>query len=137
MKTPKLPSVKSLNGRALALLLQGEQITHRDFQNHAATYRLSAVIHPLRKNGWPIVDQWERGKTIDKTGRYAKYKRYFISEDLLKELRLQMGVRIKRFISTVQRFEAGVEAATPNQTNNNSHKLPKDYNNSTKGIHDE
>ena len=137
MKTPRLPSVKSLSGRALTLLLQGEQLTHRDFQNHAATYRLSAVIHPLRKNGWPIVGQWERGKTVDKTGRYVKYKRYFIGEDLLSLLRLQMGERIDKFIDAVQRFEAGVEATTPTQPICNSLKLPKDYNNSTKGIHDE
>ena len=41
MDAPIFPKYDSLIGRALLPLVLGEQITHRDFQNKTASYRLS------------------------------------------------------------------------------------------------
>ncbi|KJV05171.1 hypothetical protein [Methylocucumis oryzae] len=68
------PRADTLTGRALALMLQGQKITHRDFQNHSASYRLSSPIEVLRnRQGWLIADEWLDGPTTDKTGRRAKF----------------------------------------------------------------
>jgi hypothetical protein len=112
MKSPTFPQYDTLTGRALLPLLLGEHITHRDFQNKTASYRLSSPIEVLRNDmHWPISDVWLEGLTNDKTGRRAKYKRYFISPEDLKGLRTQLGERLDKFIEAVKRFEA--EAATP------------------------
>lgn len=112
MKTPQFPRYDTLTGRALALLLQGQRITHRDFQNHSASYRLSSPIEVLRNDfHWPIDDVWLEGLTNDKTSRRARFKRYFIKPKDLKALRDQLGERLDKFIEAVKRFEAG--AATP------------------------
>jgi hypothetical protein len=112
MKAPTFPRYDTLTGRALLPLLLGEHITHRDFQDKTASYRLSSPIEVLRNElHWPISDVWLEGLTNDKTGRRAKYKRYFISPEDLEGLRNQLGERLDRFIEAVKRFEAG--AATP------------------------
>lgn len=112
MKAPLFPRYGTLTGRALLPLLLGEHITHRDFQNKTASYRLSSPIETLRNElHWPISDEWLEGLTIDKTRRRAKYKLYFINPEDLKELRNQLGERLDKFIEAVKRFEAG--AATP------------------------
>lgn len=108
MDAPKFPKYDSLIGRALLPLVLGEQITHRDFQNKTASYRLSSPIDVLRNElHWPISDVWLEGLTNDKTGRRAKYKRYFIKPEDLKALRDQLGERLDKFIEAVKRFEAG------------------------------
>lgn len=102
---PKFPAYDTLTGRALALLLEGRKITHRDFQNHVASYRLSSDIHILRGLGWPISDRWEVAKTKDKTGRNAKYKRYFFEQKVLLSLKKEDGERLSKFIEAVMKFE--------------------------------
>lgn len=112
MKSPQFPRYDTLSGRALALLLQGNRISHRDFQNHSASYRLSSPIETLRNAlHWPITDVWLEGLTNDTVRRRTKYKRYFISPEDLEDLRTQLGERLDKFIEAVKRFEAG--AATP------------------------
>lgn len=69
--------------RALALLLQGRAITHRDFWLHAGTYRLSADIHLLRTMGWDIQDTPEVVPTSDPTKRRAHIKRYHLPNEAI------------------------------------------------------
>lgn len=122
MKAPTFPRYDTLAGRALLPLVLGEQITHRDFQNKTASYRLSSPIEVLRNDmHWPISGVWLEGLTKDKTGRRAKYKRYFINPEDLKWLQNQLGERLDNFISAVQRFEAG--AATPTQSRTGRERL--------------
>ena len=56
MDAPIFPKYDSLIGRALLPLVLGEQITHRDFQNKTASYRLSSPIDVLRNElHWPNI----------------------------------------------------------------------------------
>ena len=87
-------------------LLTGEQLTHIDFQNVTASYRLSSFIEQLRnRHNWPIETKDELSLTSDKVRRIATYGRYFIEADVLIGLRLMLGVRLDKFIQAVKRFE--------------------------------
>lgn len=108
MNTPKFPRYNTLAGRSLVLMLEGKRITHRDFQKHSASYRLSSSIETLRNDlHWPISDVWLECLTNDKVRRRTKYKRYFIKPEDLKALHEQLGERLDKFIKAVKRFEAG------------------------------
>ncbi len=83
MSAPACPNIGTLSSRALALLLQGSAITHRDFWLHAGTYRLSADIHLLREMGWDIRDTPETVPTSDPTKRRAHIKRYHLPNEAI------------------------------------------------------
>jgi hypothetical protein len=110
MSPPKIPSLKSLEGFALAYLLTGERISHLSFQGETNSYCLRAPIFNLRSEGWPIDDCWNAGGVSRFSGRRTKFKKYFISEDNLKELRQLFGERLTNFIEAVKRLEAKVAA---------------------------
>jgi hypothetical protein len=103
--TLKLPMSSSLSGRALALLLTGHRITHRHFQNHTSSYRLSASIFELRQDGWPIDDKWHCGLTNDSAGRHAKYKSYFILDEEISRLFSLDDDRLKSYLDAVEKYE--------------------------------
>ncbi|MDP2828110.1 MAG: helix-turn-helix domain-containing protein [Sulfuricellaceae bacterium] len=77
------PNVGTLPSRALAMLLQGVGITHRDFWLHAGTYRLSDPIFILRERGWNIQDNPETVPTSDPTQRSAHIKRYYLPQEVI------------------------------------------------------
>jgi hypothetical protein len=104
MITPKLPTANSLEGAALVALLNGERISHLSFQGDTNSYCLRAPIFNLREDGWPIDDCWNAGGVSRFSGRRTKFKKYFIGEQNLKELRLLFGERLEKFIESVQRF---------------------------------
>lgn len=53
--SPTYPKSSTLNGKALALLLEGRAITHPDFQNITKSWRLSERVRALRHDyGWPV-----------------------------------------------------------------------------------
>lgn len=106
MRTPKLPSINSLEGAALGELLTGQRISHLSFQGDTNSYCLRAPIFNLRGDGWPIDDCWNVGGISRFSGRRTKFKKYFISEENLKELRQLFGERLETFIKAVQRLEA-------------------------------
>ena len=106
--TPTLPRTDTLAARSLMRLVTGQQITHRDFQNETASYRLSSNIEQLRnRHNWPIETKDETALTRDPTGRKATYGRYFIEPEVLAMLRVELGERLERFIEAVKRFESG------------------------------
>jgi len=108
MNAPTFPRTDTLIARALMRLAIGKKVTHIEFQDETASYRLSGYIEQLRnKHNWPIETKEESAPTNDKTGRIATYGRYLIEPDVLIGLRLMMGERLTRFIDTVQRFEQG------------------------------
>lgn len=80
MKNFIFPKVGTMPSRALALLLQGKRITHKDFWLHVGSYRLSASICILRGLGWIINDMPEIVKTSDPTKRDAHIKRYYLPQ---------------------------------------------------------
>ena len=102
----RFPKKNSLTGRALALLLSGNKITHREFQNRTASYRLSAFILRLRQQyGFNIITKIENGYTKDIAGRKADYGIYFFDETTLNNLRSSYKEEIKDFIEGVKAFE--------------------------------
>jgi hypothetical protein len=106
MRPPKLPTENSLEGAALAALLTGQRISHLSFQGDTNSYCLRAPIFNLREDGWPIDDCWNAGGISRFSGRRTKFKKYFISEENLRELRHLFGERLEKFIEAVQRFVA-------------------------------
>jgi hypothetical protein len=98
---PKLPTIKSLDGAALAALLTGNRISHLAFQGDTNSYCLRAPIFNLRELGWPIEDCWNAGERSRFSGKRTKYKKYFIGEENLQRLRLLFGERLKLFIEVV------------------------------------
>lgn len=116
MDAPAYPSVGTLSSRALALLLQGKAITHRDFWTYAGTYRLSADIHLLRAMGWDIQDTQEVVPTSDPTKRRAQIKRYYLPDEAISAA----GEAGRDFVRQVKEWErkradglAGTGATAP------------------------
>ena len=70
------PRIGTMPSRALALLLQGREITHLDFWRIANTYRLSDPVWQLRKSGWDIQDRRATVPTADPTKRSASVAFY-------------------------------------------------------------
>ena len=53
--SPIRPPRETMAAEALAMLLQGREITHLDFQLTTSSWRLAAYVHVLRLLGWPII----------------------------------------------------------------------------------
>jgi len=107
MKAPTFPRTNTLTARALMRLLSGERITHRDFQDKTATYRLSSSIERLRNlHGWKIETIDEIALTSDPVPRVAKYGRYSIDPLLMSEYKQLLGERLPNFIASVRKFES-------------------------------
>lgn len=53
--SPIYPNGSSLEGKALALLLEDLEIEHPDFERVTGSWRLGAYIEKLRIKGWPIM----------------------------------------------------------------------------------
>ena len=111
MDYQKFPQCYGLSGRALLRLLDHKKITHRDFQNISASYRLSAWIFNLRENGWLIDNQWEQGLTSDPTGRLARYKRYWLSTEITELIK-----RDRIFRTRVENFKKSVRSCERKKT---------------------
>jgi len=116
MNAPAYPNIGTMPSRALAMLLQGMAITHREFWIHAGTYRLSAAIHPLRKDDWDIQDTPEVVPTSDPTKRRAHIKRYYLPNDAISAA----GEAGRDYVRRVKGWErkraegmAGTVAAAP------------------------
>lgn len=115
MNAPTYPNVGTMPSRALAMLLQGMAITHREFWIRAGTYRLSAAIHPLRKDNWDIRDTPEVVPTSDPTKRRAHIKRYYLPNETISAA----GETGRDFVRRVNEWEqkraglAGTGATAP------------------------
>ncbi len=103
----RYPHIDSLQARALLLLLNGHRISHRDFQNETASYRLSHFIYALREKGWMVLDVEECRKTSDPTGRKATFKRYFLAHHDIQHA----GENGCKFVSCVQEWVQKRKAA--------------------------
>ena len=107
MNTPARPNIGTLSSRALCLLLQGRAITHREFWLHAGTYRLSADIHLLRKDGWDIRDTPETVPTSDPTKHRAHIKRYHLPNEAISAAG-EAGRDYVRWVKDWERKRAGL-----------------------------
>lgn len=87
---PIWPRMDTLAYAALTLMLQGNKLTHPDFQKNTGSWRLAAHILILKNHGWPIKVQAIRGI------RYGNFRarticRYFLDSDFLKMFQCQGG----------------------------------------------
>lgn len=84
--SPIWPRRSTLAGRALALFLEGEALTHPDFQEHTGSWRLSEPVRALRHDyGWPVESNDIPCPTADHPDRVIS--RYFLPAQVLKKMR--------------------------------------------------
>ena len=83
MNTFTYPNIGTMPSRALALLLQGQHITHLDFWRTANTYRLSDPVYQLNRAGWGVTGRRETVRTGDPTKRSASVSRYRLPQDVI------------------------------------------------------
>ena len=105
MKTPRLPTIKSLEGYVLAYLLMGHRISHLSFLGDSNSYCLRVPVSTLRADGWNIDDCWNAGGVSRFSGRRKKFKKYFFSDETINGLHTQFGERLRLFIEAVQRHD--------------------------------
>jgi len=105
MTAQKFPSVKSLEGAALAMILSGLKVSHLDFQSDSRSYCLRHPIYKLREAGWPIVDENRPGGIARYSGRRTHYKVYFIEPMKLIALKKELGNRLDKFIAAIDELE--------------------------------
>lgn len=99
----KFPAPYTLPGRALSLLLQGEQISQQDFFDRTLSFSLNRSISKLRNDwGWPVLDQWRSSETTDLIGRHKRYKLYQLPTSFIKVV----GKEGQSFIKAVKDYEA-------------------------------
>jgi hypothetical protein len=95
------PTIGTMPSRTLCLLLQGHAITHLDFWQYAATYRLSAPVYQLRCTGWDVRDSREVVPTSDRTKRSASVARYHLPQDIISAA----GEEGRDYVRRVQEWE--------------------------------
>ena len=95
------PTIGTMPSRALCLLLQGHAITHLDFWQYAATYRLSAPIYQLRYTGWNVRYSREVVPTSERTKRSASVARYHLPQDIISAA----GEEGRDYVRKVQDWE--------------------------------
>jgi hypothetical protein len=83
--SPTFPNPASLAGEALALLLSGRSITHPEFENLTASWRLSEPIRQLRRDhGWPVETIEILAPTEERPDRYIAL--YILPKWVLEEV---------------------------------------------------
>lgn len=71
------PSASALEGRFLARLLRGAELTAADWLGAARSMRLAAEVLELRDLGWAVQSKRETVRTADR-GRLAHVARYWL-----------------------------------------------------------
>lgn len=71
------PSASALEGRFLARLLRGGELTAADWLGDARSMRLAAEVQELRDLGWVVQSKRETVRTADR-GRLAHVARYWL-----------------------------------------------------------
>lgn len=95
------PNIGTMPSRALALLLQGREITHLDFWRTVNSYRLSDPIYRLNLAGWGVKGRRETVPTGDPTKRSASVSRYCLSKDVISAA----GEDGRKFVQQVNEWE--------------------------------
>ena len=95
------PTIGTMPSRTLCLFLQGHAITHLDFWQYAATYRLSAPVYELRRSGWEVQDSREVVPTSDRTKRSASVARYSLPQDIISAA----GEEGREYVAKVKEWE--------------------------------
>ncbi len=71
---PTWPARGTLADVALAWMLDGQRLTHPEFEHRTGSWRLAAVVFELRALGWPVESDPVPAPTADAPVRYvARY----------------------------------------------------------------
>jgi len=96
------PSAAALEGRFLARLLRGGELSAGDWLRHACSMRLAAEVGELRALGWAVQSRRETVRTADR-GRPAVIARYCLEQHQRKAA--IASERGERFIAAVDAAE--------------------------------
>lgn len=96
------PSVSALEGRFLARLLRGAELTAADWLGDARSMRLAAEVNELRDLGWAVKRRLETVRTADR-GRLARVARYWLETHQREAA--AASERGRRFLATVDATE--------------------------------
>ncbi len=109
------PRIGTMPSRALALLLQGREITHLDFWRIANTYRLSDPVWQLRKSGWDIQDRRATVPTADPTKRSASVAFYRLPDTAISAAGNEGHDYVREVMTWIDKAsrKAGTVAAVP------------------------
>jgi len=105
MSAPEYPTIQSLAGAALAMILKGHKVSHLDFQAGTRSYCLRHPIYKLRLAGWPILDETRPGGIAKYSRRRTHYKIYFIDPVKLILLKKELVDSLDRFVAAVDELE--------------------------------
>ena len=101
MSTFTYPNIGTMPSRALALFLQGKELTNLDFLRLANTYCLSDAVHRLNRAGWGVSSFRETVLTGDPTKRNASVSRYSLPQDVISAA----GEDGREYVRLVQEWE--------------------------------
>lgn len=95
---PKFPKKGTLAYKALSKLIHGDHLNHALFINDTESWRLAAIIHLLKKLGWPIESYERPAKNHNASFRYISF--YFlpphITEIAIKLMRSAYAIPTKK-----------------------------------------
>lgn len=77
---PKVPQKNTLSHDAISLMLNGKEVSHRNFDKVTSSYRLAAVINDLKKDGWIIESYWFAQRIRKNRKRKTRYKKYYLKD---------------------------------------------------------
>jgi hypothetical protein len=79
------PREHSITARILARMLLGEELTHRETDKAAGTYRLAGYVGYIKsKHKWPHESEQFIDDSLDPVGRKAPYTKYWLSIETIR-----------------------------------------------------
>jgi hypothetical protein len=87
---PKFPSKNTLASRALHMMLCGKKISHPDFEDSTASWRLAAHIFNLNKLGWNV-QAIETRHCAPQKPKNRRIYRYFLPRDIIQKIKKAAG----------------------------------------------
>lgn len=93
MYNPKYPPEASLTSKALRLMLEGNRLTHPQFEALTGSWRLAGYIHTLKRLDWPVQTEHLTIPGNEEGDRNRSIVVYYLPEDLLEFMRgVQKGI---------------------------------------------
>lgn len=79
--SPVWPQPSTLAMRCLQIFLEGDSLTHPQFEAVSFSWRLAAVVNALRELGWPVISEDIASPTAENPDRIIS--RYRLAPDAI------------------------------------------------------
>lgn len=79
--SPVWPQPSTLAMRCLSIFLEGDSLTHPQFEAVSFSWRLAAVVNALRELGWPVISEDIASPTAENPDRIIS--RYRLAPDVI------------------------------------------------------